>query len=88
MKIGPYNTISDAEHQLCHLSMTDTKHVNKYVVEFHHITCQVHGYGDGALQQLFYQGLPDHIKAEISYIGKPSTLSDMQTLMQLIDVHY
>jgi len=80
--------ISDAEHQLCRLSMTDTQCVNKYVVEFDCIGCQVCSYGDGALQHLFYQGLPDCIKNEISYIGKPSALSDMWTLMQLIDACY
>ncbi|KAI9573722.1 hypothetical protein HD554DRAFT_2167281 [Boletus coccyginus] len=32
---GPHNPISDAKHQLCHLSMTDKQHVNKYVHLFY-----------------------------------------------------
>jgi len=77
---GPHDPVGDAEHQLRRLSMTDSQHVNKYVVEFNRIACQVRGYRDSALRHLFYQGLPDRIKDEISRIGKPSALSDMRTL--------
>jgi len=88
MNFGPHDPIDDAEHQLRRLSMTDSQRVNKYVVEFNRIACQVRGYGDSALRHLFYQGLPDRIKDEISRIGKPSALSDMRTLAQLINARY
>ena len=59
-----------------------------YVVEFNCLAGQVRGYGDGALRHIFYSGLPDHIKDEISHIGKPCTLNGFCTLMQTIDARY
>jgi len=85
---GPHNPIRDAEHQLDNLSMKEGQKINKYVVEFNCLTGQVHGYGDGALHHIFYSGLPDHIKDEISRIGKPRTLDGYHTLMQTIDARY
>ena len=49
---------------------------------------QIRGYGEGALWHHFYNGLPDHIKDEVSRIRKPSTLSDLHHLAQAIDAHY
>ncbi|KAG6327280.1 hypothetical protein ID866_11809 [Astraeus odoratus] len=62
---GPHNPVTDAENQLDHLQMKDGQHINKYIIEFHRLACQVHGYGDGALHHYFYSDLPDHIKDEI-----------------------
>ena len=59
-----------------------------YVVEFNQIVTQVWGYGEGALQHHFYNGLPDCIKDEISCIGKPPTLSELHLLAQSIDACY
>ncbi|KAG6327062.1 hypothetical protein ID866_12027 [Astraeus odoratus] len=64
---GPHNPVGDAEHQLNNLSMKDSSHINKYIVEFNHLATQVHGYGEGALQHMFYNRLPDHIKDEITH---------------------
>ena len=88
MNFGPYDPVGDAEHQLCHLSLKDEQHISKYVVEFNPLACQLRGYGDGALQHLFYSGLPDRIKDEISCIGKLHTLPDLRVLAQSIDVCY
>ena len=88
MNFGPYDPVSDAEHQLRHLSLKDEQHVSNYMVEFNHLACQLRGYGDGALWHLFYSGLPDCIKDEISCVGKPHTLLDLRVLAQSIDVHY
>ena len=82
---GPHNPIADAKHQLNHLRMKDTHHVNRYVVDFNQITSQVRGYGDGALHHHFYSGLPDRIKDEISRIGKPCTLDGLRAVAQEID---
>jgi hypothetical protein len=68
--------------------MKDGQRINKYVVEFNRIASQVRGYGEGALRHHFYNGLPDHIKDEISRVGKPSTLSDLRDLAQSIDARY
>ena len=88
MNFGLHNPVRDAEHQLDHLTMKDSQHITKYVVEFNWIMIQVQGYGEGALWHHFYNGLPDHIKDEVSCIGKPPTLSELHSLTQLIDVHY
>ncbi|KAG6326388.1 hypothetical protein ID866_12701, partial [Astraeus odoratus] len=68
---GPHDPVGDAEHQLNNLLMKDGNHINKYIVKFNRLTTQVHGYGEGALRHMFYNGLPDHIKDEIACVGKP-----------------
>ncbi|KAG6327617.1 hypothetical protein ID866_11472 [Astraeus odoratus] len=85
---GPHNPVGDAEHQLDNLSMKDGSHINKYIVEFNCLATQVHGYGEGALCHMFYNGLPDHIKDEIAHIGKPPHLVDLHTMAQGINSHY
>jgi len=85
---GPHDPVGDAEQQLRHLSMQDDERVNKYIVDFNRLASQVRGYGDGALWHLFYLGLPDQIKDEISCAGKPLTLSGMRTKAQSIDSRY
>ena len=85
---GPHDPVGDAEHQLDNLSMKDGQKINKYVVEFNRLAGQVHGWGDGALRHVFYSGLPDRIKDEISRVGKPCTLDGYRTLAQTIDARY
>ena len=85
---GLHNPVRDAEHQLNHLTMKDSQHITKYVVEFNQITMQIWDYGEGALQHHFYNSLPDHIKDKVSYIGKPPTLSELCLLAQLINTCY
>ncbi|KAG6326544.1 hypothetical protein ID866_12545 [Astraeus odoratus] len=68
---SPHNPVTDAENQLDHLQMKDGQCINKYVIEFNRLTSQVCGYGDGALCHYFYSSLPDHIKDEICWVGKP-----------------
>ena len=85
---GPHDPVGDAEHQLDNLSMKEGQKINKYVIEFNCLAGQVHSYGDGALCHIFYSGLPDHIKDEISWVGKPHTLNGYCTLAQTIDARY
>jgi len=85
---GPPDPVGDAEHQLDHLSMKDHHRVNKYLVEFNRYASQVKGYGEGALRHMFYNGLPDRIKDEVSRVGKPRTLFELRTLAQTIDACY
>jgi len=85
---SPHDPVRDAEHQLDNLSMKEGQKINKYMVEFNRLAGQVRGYGDGALCHIFYSGLPDRIKDEISHIGKPHTLDGYRTLAQTIDARY
>ena len=85
---GPHDPVGDVEHQLDNLSMKEGQKINKYVIEFNHLTGQVRSYGDGALHHIFYSGLPDHIKDEISSVGKPHTLNSYHTLVQTINARY
>ena len=71
---GLHDPVGETEHQLDNLSMKEGRKINKYVVEFNCLAGQVHGYGDGTLRHIFYHGLPNHIKDEISHVGKPHTL--------------
>ena len=85
---GLHDPVGDAEHQLDHLTMTDGQRITKYVVEFNCIASQIRGYGEGALRHHFYNGLPDCIKDEISRVGKPTMLSNLQQLAQAINARY
>ncbi|KAG6328358.1 hypothetical protein ID866_10731 [Astraeus odoratus] len=85
---SPHDPVGDAEHQLDNLSMKDGSHINKYIVEFNHLTTQVCGYREGALHHIFYNGLLDCIKDKIACIGKPPHLIDLCTMAQGIDTHY
>ena len=88
INFGPHDPVKDVEHELWNLSMRDGQWINKYVVKFNCLASQVHGYGEGALCNYFYNGLPDHIKDNMSCIGKPATLSGMCNLVQTIDACY
>ena len=83
-----HDPVGDAEHQLDNLSMKEGQKINKYVIEFNHLTRQVCSYGNGVLCHIFYSGLPDCIKDEISHIRKPHTLDGFHTLMQTINARY
>ena len=85
---GLHDPVGDTEHQLDNLSMKEGQKINKYVIEFNRLAGQVHSYDDGALHHIFYSGLPDRIKDEISHVGKPCTLNGFHTLVQTIDARY
>ena len=85
---GPHDLVRDVEHQWDNLSMKEGQKINKYIIEFNHLTRQVRGYGDGALCHIFYSSLPDCIKDEISCVRKPHTLNGYCTLVQTIDARY
>ena len=85
---GLHDSVGDVEHQLDNLSMKEGQKINKYVIEFNRLAGQVHGYGDGMLCHIFYSGLPNCIKNEISRVGKPCTLDGYHTLAQTINARY
>ena len=80
--------LHDAEHQLDNLSMKEGQKINKYIIVFNCLAGQVCSYNDGTLHHIFYSGLPDCIKDEISHIGKPHTLDGFHTFVQTIDARY
>ncbi|KAG6328604.1 hypothetical protein ID866_10485 [Astraeus odoratus] len=88
MNFGPHDPVGDTEHQLDNLLMKDGSQINKYIVEFNCLATQVHGYGEGALCHIFYNGLPDCIKDKIACVGKPPCLVNLCTMAQGIDACY
>ena len=38
---GPYDPVSEVQHQLYNLEIKDIQHINKYVVEFNRLASQV-----------------------------------------------
>ena len=83
-----HNPVGDMEHQLDNLCMKEGQKINKYIIEFNHLTGLVCGYSNGTLHHIFYSGLLDHIKDEISCVSKPCTLDDYHTLAQTINARY
>ncbi|KAF8336991.1 uncharacterized protein EI90DRAFT_3119310 [Cantharellus anzutake] len=73
------NPMGDAEDEILQLSMKDRHHINKYIL---------HGYGEPALHQFFYDGLPEHLKDDFLHVTKPTSLSALQKLMQTFDMRY
>lgn len=76
LNFDPYDPVGDV-HQLHHLVMKDMQHINKYLVEFNHLTLQVYSYEDDVLRHLFYSSLLDCLKDELVHVSKPSTLIEM-----------
>ena len=83
-----YDPVRDVEHQVDHLFMKDGQPISKYVIKFNHLASQVYSYGQGPLCHVFYNGMPDCIKDEISHIDKPATLQGLCTLAQTINGQY
>jgi hypothetical protein len=67
--------------------MRDNQRITKYLVEFQRLAACVQ-WGDTALRQQLYNGLPSRIKDEIARVAKPNTLDKLWTLAQTIDACY
>jgi Ty3 transposon capsid-like protein len=83
-----HNPTCNVEHQLKSLVMRDNHRINKYIMEFNCYTSQLHGYGEGMLQSLFYDGLPNQLKDEIYRSSRPDSLWDLHDLAQELDNCY
>ncbi|KIO07286.1 hypothetical protein M404DRAFT_23768 [Pisolithus tinctorius Marx 270] len=44
LTFSPHDLVAEAENQLDHLTMKETHHINKYMVEFNRLATQVRGY--------------------------------------------
>jgi Domain of unknown function (DUF4939) len=84
---GPHDPEGEAEAELESLCMRDNQRITKYLVEFQRLAARVQ-WGDAALRQQLYNGLPSQIKDEIACVGKPNTLDKLRTLAQTIDARY
>ena len=67
--------------------MKPNQRIAKYLVEFNHLAT-ITGWDNRALRHQFYHGLPARIKDEVSRVGKPITLPELQALAQSIDGCY
>jgi Retrotransposon gag protein len=84
---GPFNPKANAKNELDWLRMKDNQKITKYIVSFQQLALRVQ-WGQAALQQQFYIGLPSWIKDEIARIGKLDTLIKLRELSQGIDARY
>jgi hypothetical protein len=87
VNFGPLDPVGTAESELETLRMRENQHISKYIVAFNRHATQV-SWGSEALRHVFYRGLPDRIKDQISQVGKPATLVRMKELAQTIDARY
>ena len=72
---GPHDPKGKAEADLENLKMRNNQHIMKYLVDFNCLATCVQ-WGDAAVCQQMYHGLPSHIKDEITHVGKPDTLHE------------
>lgn len=87
VNFGPYDATGQAKHDLENLWMADNQRITKHIMNFSHLATQV-CWGTSALRYQFYKGLPTRLKDQISEVGKPATLEELQNLMQSLDHCY
>jgi hypothetical protein len=83
----PYDPESKAETKLENLRMRDGQQIMKYFVEFNRLAARTQ-WGEAALKNCLYQGLPAHIKDKITRNGKPDMLGALRQFAQSIDSRY
>ncbi|KAF8629583.1 hypothetical protein AX17_005619 [Amanita inopinata Kibby_2008] len=83
-----HNPAGDAETALTNLSMKDSHHITKYVVEFNKLAARI-DWNEPALRDCFYHGLPLRLHTEVLKGGKPLTLAAMRRKAQECDqIHW
>jgi len=87
VNFGPYDPEGETETELENLRMRDGQRITKYFVEFNRLTARTQ-WGEAALKNRLYRGLPARIKDEIARNGKPDTLGGLRRLAQSIDSCY
>ncbi|KAF8629443.1 hypothetical protein AX17_005658 [Amanita inopinata Kibby_2008] len=73
---GLHNPAGDAETALTNLTMKDSHHVTKYMVEFNKLAARI-DWNEPTLWDHFYHGLPLCLRTEVLKGGKPLTLATM-----------
>jgi hypothetical protein len=84
---GPRDPVNDAMTALEALRYKDSQKATRYSLEFNRHSRRT-GWNEVALARLYYKGLPDRLKDEISRIGKPAGLLDLQDLVATLDQRY
>jgi hypothetical protein len=84
---GPRDPVNDAMTALEALRYKDSQKATRYTLEFNRHSRRT-GWNEVALARLYYKGLPDRLKDEISRIGKPAALSELQDLVATLDQRY
>jgi hypothetical protein len=84
---GPCDPVNDAMTALEALRYKDVQKATRYTLEFNRHSRRT-GWNEVALARLYYKGLPDRLKDEISRIGKPTALLELQDLVTTLDQRY
>lgn len=84
---GPRDPVNDAMIALEALRYKDSTKVTRYTLDFNRHSRRT-GWNEAALSRIYYKGLPDRLKDEISRIGKPVGLLDLQDLVATLDQRY
>src|SRR5271156_5327102 len=83
-----YDETMEAEYEFNALRMRDNQCASDYLVRFSSLAVHV-PWGKAALRFRMYEGLPPHIKDELSEgKGKPQTLAAMRSRIMNIDARY
>jgi Domain of unknown function (DUF4939)/Zinc knuckle len=81
---GPRDPANDATNALENLRYKDSGKAVRYTVEFNKHARRT-GWNGIALTRQYYKGLPDRLKDEVSRVGKPSDLLELQALVATLD---
>ncbi|KAF8624559.1 hypothetical protein AX17_007106 [Amanita inopinata Kibby_2008] len=85
---GLHDPAGDAKTALTNLSMKDSHHITKYMVEFNKLATRI-DWNEPALRDHFYHGLPLRLHTEVLKGGKPLTLAAMHCKAQECDqIHW
>jgi hypothetical protein len=84
---GPRDPVTDAAQSLETLRYKDSTKATRYTIDFNRHAHRT-GWNDVALTRQYYRGLPDRLKDEISRVGKPANLQDLQELVETLDQRF
>ena len=84
---GTFDPIGEAEAELEGLHMQENHQATKYFIKFTQLSSRVY-WGEAALLWQAYNGLAKQIKNEMVHHDKPTTLSGLRKLVQVIDARY
>lgn len=87
LNFGPHDPVGDAEAKLTNLRMRNNQRISEYTVQWNQYATRT-GWDEAALRHRFYAGLPSRIKDEVARNGKPTSLTQLRTLAQIIDGRY
>jgi hypothetical protein len=84
---GLHDPVNNTMTALEALRYKDSQKAMHYTLEFNRHSRHT-SWNEAALAHLYYKGLPDRLKDEISWIRKPTTLLELQDLVATLDQCY